>query len=110
SRISFSWASVGDAAASRLAQAEESSRLVKWGGDFQVSAVGHRRFEDTLPIRRAEARDGFENKCGVRERPGKGQLGIATRNAEVNACGGAGVQQHRNPFVALGNRQIGFAV
>src|SRR5438445_333081 len=95
SRISFSWASVGDAAASRLAQAEEASRLVKWRGEFQASAVGHRHLRGALPIRRAEARDGFENKCGVRERPGKGEACVGARDAEVNAGGCAAVQNHR---------------
>src|SRR5207247_9540436 len=77
----------------RLAQSEETSLLVKWGSQFQASAVSGRHFDDALPVRRGNVRSGFENEPGGRPRPAKSESGIAACSAEAKACGGAGVQQ-----------------
>ena len=70
--------------------------LIERRRDLEASIVGRRRFDGALPVRRANARRGFENEISVRERPGKGEARVGARDAEVNARGGAGVQQHRD--------------
>src|SRR6266480_5618987 len=96
-------------AASRLAQAEEASWLVKRRGDLQSAVVGRKRLDGALPIRRANACNGFENEPSVRQRPGKGEARVGARDAEANAGGGAGVQQHRDA-ARVEHREVGLAV
>src|SRR5438874_11919024 len=96
-------------AASRFAQAEEASRLVKRRGDLQSAVVGRERLDGALPIRRANACNGFENEPSVWQRPGKGEARVGARDAEVNAGGGAGVQQHGD-VVIVDHSEIRFTV
>ena len=76
----------------RFAQTEETSRLVERRDELQSAIVRPRFFKDGLPIRQTQVRRGFEKEAGRCERPGKGEGGIASRKAKVNASGGAGIQ------------------